>query len=156
MIFLVDDIYGRVGFSAIGSTCRGKLLQRENEPAKEVWEERPTSFRGQKQFVTTPQPVSTLECKRVWTTLDLERCSAYELRPPLSGTSAVSNSCSHSSIGRTWGDQNVRRTPTKRNIIVERWTGDGGQGNEAGWRDDISSSGGRHLPGRSRAPGPEL
>ena len=36
-----------------------------------------------------------------------------------------------SSIGRTWEHQNVRRTPTKRNIIVERWTGDGGQGKEA-------------------------
>ena len=43
-----------------------------------------------------------------------------------------SNSCSLSSIGRTWGDQKVRRTPTKRNIIVERWTGGGGQGKEAG------------------------
>ena len=37
--------------------------------------------------------------------------------------------------GRTWGDQKVRRTPTKRNIIVERWTGDGGQGKEAGTWD---------------------
>ena len=33
-----------------------------------------------------------------------------------------SNSCSLSSIGRTWGDQKVRRTPTKTNIIVEGWT----------------------------------
>ena len=32
MIFLVDGIYGRVGFSAIGFTSSGKLLQRENGP----------------------------------------------------------------------------------------------------------------------------
>ena len=54
-----------------------------------------------------------------------------------------SNSCSLSSIGRTWRDRKVRRTPTKRSIIVERWTRDGGQGNEAGkWGIGKTEAGG--------------
>ena len=53
------------------------------------------------------------------------------------------NSCSLSSIGRTWRDRKVRRTPTKRSIIVERWTRDGGQGNEAGkWGIGKTEAGG--------------
>ena len=57
----------------------------------------------------------------------------------------MSNACSLSSIDRTWGNQKVRRTPTKRNIIVERWTGDGGQGKEAGTWGIGKTEGGSYV-----------
>ena len=40
----------------------------------------------------------------------------------------------------------MRRTPTKRNIIVETWTGDGGQGKEARtWGIGKTEDGGSYV-----------